>query len=273
MTYIANLLAIIFISAFGTLLAQDVTGVVIDANSKQPIQFVNIGIAGKNKGTVSDVNGKFHLVIDSSFDSDSILFTMIGYNPRVIAVSELKSKANNKVEMHERNHEIEEVTIKPKNYKEKTLGVTSRSSIIEAGFKHNNLGYEYGVLMKVKKTAYIKQVQVNIANCTYDTVFFRLNIYEAQGKNKFINILNEPIYINLLKKDVKNEILIDLRSLNIVVEGVFLVTLEHVKDLGIGKLSFSTGFSNKTYYRMTSQGEWATSWIGIAISVLADVER
>lgn len=268
-----RILTFAFLMTYGTLMGQKITGVVIDANNKHPVQFVNIGIIGKNVGTVSDSDGKFQLVVDKSLDSDSLLFSVIGYEPQVFDIGTLRKSENTSIVMHERDYKLDEVTIRPAFFKETILGITSRGSMVQAGFHENKLGYEYGLLMKVKKTAYLKQVQINIAHCSYDTIFFRLNVYEVRGNKEFVNILKEPIYINLLKEDVEDEIHIDLRSDNIVVKGEFLVTLEHVKDLGYGSLYFSTGLSRRTYYRMTSQGKWVSSRIGIAISVLADVEK
>jgi hypothetical protein len=51
-----------------------------------------------------------------------------------------------------------------------------------------------------------------------------------------------------------------------------LVTLEHIKDLGIGRLSFCAALFRKTHYRPTSQGTWKTGPVGISLSVVADVE-
>ncbi len=53
----------------------------------------------------------------------------------------------------------------------------------------------------------------------------------------FENILREAIYITMPKELVKDEIQIDLQERNIIVDGDFLVTLEHVKDLGDGYLN------------------------------------
>ena len=72
---------------------------------------------------------------------------------------------------------------------------------------------------------------------------------------------------------VKDELQIDLQSKNIVVDGNFLVTLEHIKDLGKGYLHFCAGLADKTYYRKTSQGKWDTVPVGISLSVIADVEK
>jgi len=89
----------------------------------------------------------------------------------------------------------------------------------------------------------------------------------------FENILREPIYLKMPKESVKDEIQIDLQSKNIVVDGDFLITLEHVKDLGNGYLYFCAGLTDRTYYRKTSQGKWETAPVGISISVIADVEK
>lgn len=252
---------------------QQITGIVINADSKKPIEFANVGISGKNVGTVTDLNGRFKLLVDSKYDNDTILFSIIGYKPLLIKTADLRKNINNEVFLKERAYEIAEVVIKPKIFKERTIGVTTHFKKIAAGFKDNLLGYECGILMKVKKTALIKKVNINISYCSYDTIFYRLNIYKVRGKMDFENILREPIYLKMPKESVKDEIQIDLQSKNIVVEGDFLITLEHIKDLGNGLLHFCAGLTDKTYYRKTSQGKWETVPIGISISVIADVEK
>jgi hypothetical protein len=127
--------------------------------------------------------------------------------------------------------------------------------------------------MKQKKSSVIKKVNVNISSCTYDSVIYRLNIYRVRSNTDFENILREPIYLKMPKQMVNDEIQIDLQSRNIMIEGDFLVTLEHIKNLGEGQLLFSAGFKEKTYYRKTSHGKWDTAPVGISISVIADVEQ
>jgi len=256
-----------------TIFGQTIYGTVINEKSKLPVEYVNIGILGKNIGTVSDFNGKFNLSIDSQYNEDSILFSCVGYLPFSIKVADLRKDSRTNINVKERVYIINEVIVRPKIFKQQVLGVTSRNKKISAGFKDNLLGYELGILMKSKKSAFIKKVDINISQCDYDTIFYRLNIYEAHEKNNFKNILSEPIYIKLSKQQVKDKIEIDLEPKNIVVHGNFLITLEHVKDLGEGRLYFCSGLSNKTYYRKTSQGKWETAPVGVSISVIADVEK
>lgn len=268
-----RLLIFIFLISCNTIFGQNITGVLINAGSKQPIEFANVGIIGKNVGTVTDLNGRFKLLVDSKYDNDTILFSIIGYKPLLLKISDLRKDAANEIFLEERAYEIPEVVVKPRIFKQQTLGVTTKSKKITAGFKDNSLGYECGILMKVKKTAFIKKVNINISYCSFDTIFYRLNIYKVHGKMNFENILKEPIYLKMPKKSVKDEIQIDLQSKNIVVDGDFLITLEHVKDLGNGYLYICAGLTDKTYYRKTSQGKWGTAPVGISISVSADVEK
>lgn len=252
---------------------QVIKGTLIHADTKQPIEFANIGIVGKNVGTVTDLNGKFNLLVDSKYDKDTILFSIIGYKPLLLKISDLRKCIDNEVLLEEKAYELTEVIIRPKRFVQRTLGVTTKFKKIAAGFADNKLGYECGILMRIRKTAFLKKVNIHISNCSYDTIFYRLNIYKVHGKLDFENILREPIYINMSKESVRDEIQIDLQPENIVVEGDFLVTLEHVKDLGKGYLNFCAGLTDKTFYRKTSQGKWETAPVGISISVIADVEK
>jgi hypothetical protein len=266
-------LIFIFLINCNTVFGQIIKGTLINSESKQPIEFANIGIVGENVGTVSDLKGRFSLLVDSKYDNDTILFTIIGYKPLSIKIEDLRKNIDNEIFLNEQAYELAEVIIRPRIFKQRNLGVKTKFKKIAAGFKDNNLGYECGILMKAKKTAFIKKVHINISHCSYDTIFYRLNIYKVNGKMDFENILREPIYLELPKKSVKDEIQIDLQSKNIVIEGDFLITLEHVKDLGNGYLYFCAGFTDKTYYRKTSQGKWETAPVGISISVIADVEK
>ena len=256
-----------------TLQAQEMRGIVVDSTDGMPVAYTNIGIAGADIGTVSKENGEFSLAIETEFAKDTVLFSAIGYESRKVAISELRANVQTKVLMLRKTYELAEVCVKPIKSREKTLGVTSHSKKFSAGFRENILGYECGILMKQRKSAYLKTLKINIAGCSYDSIFYRVNIYKVHGSKKFENILHEPIYLKLSKEELKDEVQMDLSKLNLVVEGDFLVTLEHVKNLGKGYLFFCAGLGKRTYYRKTSQSDWQSAGIGLSISVLADVTQ
>jgi len=257
----------------GFMFSQSIRGVVSCQANAQTVAFANIGIVGKNVGTVSDVNGNFSINIAPEFENDTLLFSCIGYSPVKVKISDLSHANVNRVYMQESMTALKEVLVKPRKFRTEVLGVKSPSNKFAAGFSDNNLGYECGILMKNKKTAFVKSVGFRIADCSYDSIFYRLNIYEINHENQFENILRRSIFLKLSKKDVKDKVVINVEEHNIVVDGDFLVTLEHVKDLGKGYVNFCCTPLRNTYFRKTSQGKWETVPIAVGISVVADVEQ
>jgi len=263
-----------------TSLGQQISGTVFEVNSEIPVEYANIGIFGKNTGTCSDQNGKYTLQINPEHHSDTLIFSCIGYHTYSVKVSDFINQNNGNVSLEKRTYDISEVVIRPRKIKQKELGNTPRNQIMIVCFPLKNYqggGYELGVLMSNKKTAFIKEVNLDVERCTYDTVFLRINIYQVhkKRKNEFENILSSPIYLNLSKEEVKDKITVDLRHLNLVVEGDFLVTIEYVKDLGTGKICFRSGllFAGTSYGRSTSHGTWGKWPVGIGLSAEVDVEK
>lgn len=265
-----HLLVFALIVLGNALYGQKITGTVYGNSSKQPVSFANIGIVNRNVGTVSNEKGNYSLFLDKTHDSDTLLFSCIGYLPYAVSVSDLK-KGNSNVILKEKAYDIKEVVVRNSRFKTKTLGVNAILKKIYAGFGDNNLGYEMGVVCKVKKRAILKRARLNIAICTYDSIFYRLNIYKITGDKCFENILTAPIYVKAAMKNA-SQLTISFNS-RIVVDGDFLITLEHVKNMGPGKLFFCSSLLHKTYFRKTSQGKWESAPVGIGISVDAEVEQ
>ena len=76
MNFMNKLLTIILLLFLQNLIAQNITlkGKVTDAESGEPLAFVNIGVVESGNGTTSDENGQFTL--DLNFDNDSSKFTL-----------------------------------------------------------------------------------------------------------------------------------------------------------------------------------------------------
>jgi hypothetical protein len=56
-------------------------GLILNSETGLPIEYVNIGVFGKNIGTVSDNNGKYTLTVDPQYDDDTLLVSCIGFYP------------------------------------------------------------------------------------------------------------------------------------------------------------------------------------------------
>lgn len=245
---------------------------VIDAKSGIGLAFVNIGIPGKNKGTVSDEGGHFNLSFDESFANDTLQFSCIGFGSVRITLRDLRSM-DLPIQMAKKVVKLEEIVVLPKDYKEKFFGHFTSSNFVQAGFSENVLGKECGVLMRTKNPTLLEQVQINFAECSYDSVYFRLNVYQLGDNEEFVNILEQPIVLAYSKQELAETLLIELSPYQITVNGNFMLSVEYIKDLGKGSLNFKASMGKKTYVRATSQGAWEKVPVGISLGVFGQVEK
>ena len=158
-----------------SIFAQKYSGVILNKKTSEPIEYVNIGVVGKGVGTVSDSKGRFALSIDSVFNKDTLMISCIGYKPVSLKVTEFKRRKDKSIFLEEIVYSFKEVVIHPIKYKKRTLGFTSKSKNITIGFNDSiKMGYESGVMMNVKKQAVIDKININVASCTYDSIFLEL---------------------------------------------------------------------------------------------------
>jgi hypothetical protein len=244
----------------GIVYSQSHTGKVICSESGTGIGYVNIGLIGKNTGTVSDKDGNFTISLVKASENDSIRFSIIGYESKTFSVGQFKGDSVKNILLKPASYSIPEIDVvyhKPKNLR---IGNPVLTNDLRSGFSNNDLGSELGIKVNVRKKVLLKNINLDVAICTYDSVIYRLNIYQADIPDDYRNILKEPIYISFSKDDINKAITLDLQKYSIVVEGTVLITLELFKDLGEGRLLFRTEyFTGLTYHRKTSQGSWTQS--------------
>lgn len=274
MTAIRFLLSVICFIAAIAAEAQVITvqNQVVSANGSAGIAYVNIGLKGKNMGTVSDERGYFKIELPVSSLEDTLLFSCIGYEPVKVPVEVLQQLAV-PILMSRQVSSLPEVSVKATRVKEQFFGHFTESPVLQAGFNQNILGKECGVLMHSKKPALLDQVQINFGKCTYDSVHFRLNVYRKLADGSFENLLQEPIILVYNKVELKETLAIDVKPYAIAVQGDFMVSIEYIRDMGPGTLYFKSKMNKKSYIRSTSQAQWVETPIGISIGVFALVER
>lgn len=249
---------IVFVLLFpGIVFCQSYNGMVLTNETRAGIGFVNVGIIGKNVGTVTDQLGNFSLVIDSRYDNDSLRFSLIGYEPKSYLVKDFRENSVKEILLKPKMYNLSEVTVTYHRAKGIRLGVPVESNQLKSGFSDNELGSEMGVKIETDRRVRLEDINLNVATCTYDSVTYRLNIYQCLDEDEYKNILQKPIYISFSKDDINEAITLDLKKYSIIIEGTVLITLELYKDLGEGRLLFHTQFfTGTTYHRKTSEGKW-----------------
>lgn len=252
-----TVLSFIFIFCTGIMFGQCQNGKVLSSDNESGIGYVSIGIIGKNVGTVSDQNGNFRLNIDGIYDNDSLRFSMIGFEAKCLAVKEFKKNPLKNIYLRPRITALDEVKVSYYKPKKIRLGTPVSENNLRSGFDSNDLGSEMGIEFSVKRRVKLKDINLNVATCTFDTVTYRLNIYQSDDATRYKNILTEPIYISFAGDDANEMLTFDLSAYSIIVEGNVLIAMELFKDLGEGKLLFNTRyFEGSTLHRKTSEGNW-----------------
>ena len=235
-------------------------GRILSSETRSGIGFASVGIVGKNVGTVSDGEGNFTLDIDEIYDDDSLRFSMIGYYPKSVKVSQYRQNPQKDIFLIPLSYVLKEVEVVYNKPVKKRLGNPVTDDFVRSGFGSNDLGSELGIVVYAKRKVRLKDINLNVSKCTYDSVTYRVNIYKVSLDTCYENILTKPIYISFTKEDINKPLSFDLSRYSIIVKGNIMVALELYKDLGDGKLLFNTQyFTGSTFHRRTSEGTWTES--------------
>lgn len=117
-----NFLIVMLLSSFSVLYAQDVKGVVSDANG--PVPGVNVTVKGTNNGTATDFDGNYVL---KNVNGDAILvFSYVGYKTKEVAVG---NKSVVDVVLEGDQNALDEVVVVGYGAKKKSLVTGSISSV------------------------------------------------------------------------------------------------------------------------------------------------
>ena len=256
-----SLFLFVFLLSFTALNAQHIVqGRIIDAFTKEPLPFVNIGVLKKELGTVSNEEGFFFLEVPDLFAKETLRFSMIGFDERDFQVADLEAilLSNNTLVLAEQTTFLEEVVLTAeKKWDTRVSGNSTTSKLLITGFTSNQLGNEIALFVKVKKTpAYIEGIQFSVVENIYPEVRFRVNVYSSDYRFPDENILKENIFVTLKQSEGLRSV--DLKDYDILVDDDIFISLEWIdEDLGSEGLWFSAGvFGKSIYARSTSQAEW-----------------
>lgn len=258
-SYSPYLLLLCFNIQFG-ICQVDLVGQVIDADTEEPLPYVNIGLLNQNIGTVTDEAGYFELEVPGNGFADATLrFSMIGFEPQDFTLQEYRDQKILTIPLNEKATALEEVvlTTKKNKYQTKILGNKTTSQLIYAAFTTNKLGNEMGFLVRGRKNPMIlKKFNVSLVENDYGPIRFRLNFYDLKEGLPNETLLNENI---IVETDIQSGIVSkDLTPYEIVIDQDFFVAIEWIEDLGPGKLFFSGGFfGSPLIAREVSQGTWS----------------
>jgi len=252
--YILILLHLVFLQSFSQEI--EMNGIITDAKTKQPVEFVNIGILNKNKGTISNLQGEFNLSFTNKFLNDSLTISHVNYYSVKIPVKSLKNQI---IYLEPKTNELYEVVISSKKKKNKVIGVKSYNPLLWLGAISKDMDIiENAQRINIPdKSVRVKFVNIYLrAGFKTDSSFVRINFYK--------NVDNSPdekiIFENIIqkKKIEPGWLQIDLTKHYIYLEEDFFVGVEFLPDFK-NPLEVYIGAiltKGKGYSRRNSQGKW-----------------
>lgn len=72
-------------------------GEILDSDSKKPLVFATLSIAGSNISSISNAEGKFSLKVPNEMSTGDLVVSFLGYKTKKIDLKTLKKSGNNKI--------------------------------------------------------------------------------------------------------------------------------------------------------------------------------
>ena len=252
------LLIILFITLNFLGYSQEIkmSGIIIDSKTEKSIEFVNIGILKKNKGTVSNLNGEFSITISKEFLNDSITISHLNYYPIKIKV---QNSTNQTIFLDQKTNELSEVVITNKKKRKRKIGVKSYNPLLWLGaISRDNDIIENAQRINIpKKEVRVKYVNIYLRKgFKSDSAYIRINFYKNLDNTPGDRIVFENI---IQKKRIEpGWIQIDLTDNYVYLQEDFFVGVEFMPDF-INPLEVYLGAiltKGKGYSRRSSLGIW-----------------
>ncbi|GAB3554577.1 alpha/beta fold hydrolase [Spirosoma fluminis] len=227
----------------------------------KPLSYANIGIVRGSQGTVSRENGSFYWQTQGATQTDTVRFSLVGYQSQdwpVLKLIQMAKTGPLTIKLSHQIRTLSDVIVKANRPIRKILGNSTESKFLNAGFDGGQLGTQIGIRVSARKNpTYIEKVDFHISYNRYDSLTVRLNIYQIEKNTPVNNLMNRPAIIKLGKQT--GRITFDLTDQPIEINGDVLVAVELLDGKGGSDrgLYLSAGVLNgSTYYRRSSQGNW-----------------
>jgi len=239
--------SIVLFFLFSISLSAQVKGVVKDSLTGNPIPYVNIWVENENIGASSEENGTFEIY--TSGKSKNLIFSAIGFEKKIVKISETKEVKLKSVE-----YLLDEIVLSnSKETKQIEIGKTKNaiSQAFDNGPKIVAKFFPYK--LSYKKTKYIKKVTVltdsKIENATIKLHFYAVDSLGFPSKE----LLRKDLLLTV-KKGVNNHAF-DISDLNLTIpkSGLFvgfekLLIEKNKLEITITDFNSNTTKLQKKYY-------------------------
>jgi len=169
---------------------------VLSSSDKTPIEYVNIGVIGTDKGVITDKDGNFSLKDLKTNLTDSVYFSHLSYKYKVLLAKDLKDK----VFLETENIELPALTINIRKSKKRVFKRKGFPSVfnISPTLEEDHFDGEFGDFIILEKNSIITEFELNVLKNSLEKAIFRLTFYKSsKDYNSFSTLIEKPIYIEI----------------------------------------------------------------------------
>ncbi len=235
-----------------------IVGEVLDSASSEPIAFVNIGIEGRNVGTISNENGEFKISIPESLLNDSLTFSAVTHNKIRRSILDLNKDKELRILLKERVTDLGLVVVRTKGRPiRKDVGITKtrRQGCFTRKF---NEGAQIAQLIEAKRyPVELSKVRMSFMRAP-EALKIRVRVFEKDkisGLPKDELLFEDVLY--QVPEGATGWIEVDVSEQSLWLEEDFYVSIEFIRGgFFIASCLDSKGYENEQWVRVTSLGTW-----------------
>jgi hypothetical protein len=205
------------------------TGNIVEQDSITPISYATVSLTGKQKGTVSDINGLFEIEISNENLSDTLLFSFMGYESLKIPVADYQLFNDNLIVLKETVFEIAPAKISSRDFKKINMG--NNRNIPSGSLYMDTNGQQVALFVENEKKVNGKILCLNyyLSSSGNTDAPFRVRLYSVDTVSGSLgdDLIDDMIVV---KPDIKKGwYSVDVRKLDIMVpENGFYIAMEGV---------------------------------------------
>jgi|TARA_R110002020_G_scaffold30237_1_gene95102 tetratricopeptide (TPR) repeat protein len=239
-----------------------IAATIIDAETKQPVEFVNIGFLEKGIGTVSNANGNFSLSWEPKEirGADFLQLSSLGYETKQLAIEGLGSLTSYAIliELTPTAYDLETVLLTAEKRSFEKLGSSVYGKDRPAyWYNKEGLGGEIAAKIDIDHPQTLLQdLKFHIRENVSDSLLVRVNIYDYHRGKPGKKVVNRNFFHVIKRKG--GEETIPLKEYNIRVDEDVVISLELVEVYGDAiHFEISTSpYKGISFTREVSQDQW-----------------
>lgn len=239
--------------------SQVISGTVVSKEDSRPVPYAKIGVLNSAFGVQADEKGRFELQLDKVSKDKELIVAVPGYKQFRSTVQDFIMQNPHDIILDEKVTNIQEVVITPKNYKEKNMGVNSKSKSMMFTpnmEKGNAVVEETAVAFSSGKRLKINKININFSRFeSTKPIKVRYTVYDDVDGKPGNLILDHDIITTINKDQLEDSTFsLDVSKENIWAEGKFYVGIQFIGQAD-GKVALSGALFRAGFYR-SFYGPW-----------------